>query len=188
MRLAVPAPFRRAHFTALAAAVTVGFSLLPGLTLADASAATTSTSTTTPVKTGVYRGPAGWGSAKLPAYEKFVGGPVDYALDFQATDTWNNQEWPDWQADAWKGRTVVLGATGIFPGGWDRTFNGTQVGWAQAARGEYDAHWRRLGERLVATGQSAAVLRGPTSSTAGGSPTGCTRRRPRASPRLGVGG
>lgn len=147
---------RRARTTALASALLLGLGVVPGLLPTGAAAA----ETTPTVKTGVYRGAGGWGANAVPAYESFVGKPVDYGLDFQATDTWDNQAWPGWQADAWKGRTVVLGATGIFPGGWDRTFNGTRVGWSQAAAGEYDAHWRRLGERLVATGQSAAVLRG----------------------------
>jgi hypothetical protein len=131
--------------------------IVPALGVSQASA---SVVTTNKIENGVYRGAGGWGADKVPAYETLVGHSMDYALDFQATDTWSNQEWPDWQANAWKGRTVVLGATGIFPGGWDRTFNGTKVGWAQAASGEYDAHWRRLGERLVATGQSQAILRG----------------------------
>jgi hypothetical protein len=106
-----------------------------------------------PVTVAVYRGPGPWGSSKIPAYESFLGRPVAYALDFQDTDTVSNQTWPNWQADAWRqaGKTVILGTTGVWPG---------TGSWAQAARGDYDAHWRTLGERLVATGQAGAVLRG----------------------------
>ncbi len=46
---------------------------------------------------------------------------------------------------------MVLGSTGIFPRGGS---------WAQAASGAYDQHWLTLGQRLVATGQENAVLRG----------------------------
>ena len=156
MRLLRRAPSRRAQFVAALTAVGLSAGLVPGLGLTTANAG----STTATVKTGVYRGASQWGAADIPAYEKFVGKSVDYALDFQATDTWDNQAWPEWQSSGWKGRTVVLGATGIFPGGWDRKLNGVSVCWTQAARGDYDAHWRRLGQRLVATGQSGAVLRG----------------------------
>ncbi len=145
--------------TRLAAAMLLGATAIgvcPSLSVGAAAAAETAPA----ARTGVYRGAGAWGAQKVPAYESFAGRPVDYALDFQSTDTWGNQEWPDWQASAWRGRTVVLGATGIFPGNWDRTYAGTTVGWAQAARGDYDAHWLALAQRLVATGQQSAVLRG----------------------------
>lgn len=103
------------------------------------------------VPIAVYRGPGPWGASLIPAYESFAGRPVDKVLDFQDVDTWSNQEWPGWQSDAWKGRTVVLGGSGVFVNG------GT---WAAAARGDYDSHWLTLGQRLVATGQADAVLRG----------------------------
>ena len=101
---------------------------------------------------GVYRGPGPWGAALIGQYEQQMG-PVDVVLDYQDVDTWENQEWPSWQAEAWQQqkRTVVLGGSGIFPVGGS---------WAAAARGDYDKHWRTLGERLVVTGQSRATLRG----------------------------
>jgi hypothetical protein len=111
---------------------------------------------------GVYRGPApgtntSFGPQSLQAlqdYAAFLGREPELALDFQAVDTWANQEWPDWLADAWSALPqyrLVLGSTGVFPVGGS---------WAQAAAGEYDDHWRRLGERLVATGQEDAIFRG----------------------------
>lgn len=108
---------------------------------------------TSRVAIGVYRGAGPWGAARIGAYERWLGRPVDVALDFQDVDTWSNQEWPDWQARAWQRakRTVMLGGIGVFPVG------GT---WQAAARGDDDDHWRRAGERLVATGQAGALLRG----------------------------
>lgn len=114
------------------------------------------------VPIGVYRGAGGWGAERIPAYETFLGRPVSYALDFQATDTWSNLSFPSWQADPWQasGKTLILGATGIFPGDWHRQYQGQTMGWAQAARGDYDAHWRTFGQNLVAKGQARAILRG----------------------------
>lgn len=128
----------------------------------SAHAATAAAPSAKATSIAVYRGPGPWGAQHLSAYESFLGRPVSYVLDYQDTNSWANQTWPDWQADAWHaaGKTVVLGAVGIFPGDWNRNLNGTTVGWAQAARGDYDAHWRALGERLVATGQAGAILRG----------------------------
>jgi hypothetical protein len=135
--------------------------VLPGGASAAPVAAIRSTSPTPAAPLlGVYRGAGEWGAARIPTYEAFLGRRVDLVADYQATDTWSNQEWPDWQASAWRGRRVVLGAVGIFPGSWDRQFEGTTVGWQQAAAGAYDAQWRVLGERLVATGQASAILRG----------------------------
>ncbi len=130
--------------------------LMPAVAVSTATAAEPAPAAP---RNAVYRG-AAVGSGPIAEYEAFVGRPMDYVLDFQATDTWSNQEWPSWQADAWRGRTVVLGATGIFPGDYHRQHEGGTVGWSQAASGAYDAHWRTLGERLVATGQAKAVLRG----------------------------
>jgi hypothetical protein len=114
------------------------------------------------VPIGVYRGAGGWGAERIPAYETFLGRPVNYALDFQATDTWSNLSFPSWQADPWQasGKTLILGATGIFPGDWHRQYQGQTMGWAQAARGDYDSHWRTFGQNLVAKGQARAILRG----------------------------
>jgi hypothetical protein len=114
------------------------------------------------VPIGVYRGAGGWGAERIPAYETFLGRPVNYALDFQATDSWANLSFPNWQADPWQasGKTLILGATGIFPGDWNRQYQGQSVGWAQAARGDYDSYWRTFGQNLVAKGQARAILRG----------------------------
>ncbi len=106
-----------------------------------------------PVAIGVYRGPGPWGVAQLDSYEAFLGRRVDYALDFQDVDTWANQKWPSWMSNAWQPLPyrMVLGGTGIFPVG------GT---WRAGAQGTYDTHWLELGQRLVATGQEDAILRG----------------------------
>jgi hypothetical protein len=105
------------------------------------------------VPLAVYRGPGPWGSQRIPAYEQFLGRPVDMVLDYMDIDTWANQTWPDWQADAWEGsgKQLVLGDVGIFIQGGS---------WAQAAAGAYDQYWQQLGTRLVARGQADAILRG----------------------------
>ncbi len=105
------------------------------------------------VPIGVYRGPGPWGSQRIPAYEQFLGRPVDMVLDYMDIDTVANQTWPDWQADAWQGsgKQLVLGDVGIFVQGGS---------WAQAAAGAYDATWKTLAQRLVAKGQANAILRG----------------------------
>jgi hypothetical protein len=127
-----------------------------------AAPTTTAPATTNAALLGVYRGAAPGNESigaqslqDLQAYVTFLGRAPDLALDFQDVDTWPNQEWPDWQASAWQALPqyrLVIGGTGAFP----QTGN-----WAQAASGAYDDHWRTLGERLVATGQDDAILRGP---------------------------
>jgi hypothetical protein len=104
--------------------------------------------------TGVYRGPGPWGAPLVVEYADFLGREPEIALDYQDVDTWENQTWPDWQASAWEALPqyqLSLGGTGIFIQGGS---------WAEAAQGAYDEHWRTLGERLVATGQEDAILRG----------------------------
>src|SRR5690348_4353723 len=110
---------------------------------------------------GVYRGAApgspDFGPSSLVPlsdYATFLGRQPDLALTFLDTDTWANQEWPTWQSSAWQALPqyrLVIGGAGAFPQGGS---------WKQAASGAYDDHWRRFGERLVATGQDDAILRG----------------------------
>ncbi len=103
---------------------------------------------------GVYRGPGQWGIDQMGSYQQYLGKPVEYVLDYEDIDTWSNQTWPEWQAQAWAkvpNARLVLGGTGIFPVGGS---------WAEAARGAYDQHYRTLGQRLVASGQEDAILRG----------------------------
>jgi hypothetical protein len=123
-------------------------------TVPGSTTATTGAPTRPRALLGVYRGPGPWGVEPLLEYTAFLGREPDLVLDFQDTDTWANQEWPDWQSSAWEQfpqYRMVLGGTGVFPQGGS---------WARGASGEYDEHWRRLGERLVATGQDDAILRG----------------------------
>jgi hypothetical protein len=102
---------------------------------------------------GVYRGDGAGGAAQVPGYDAFRGSPTKYVLEFQANDRWDNLAWPDWEASAWKntGKTVIVGSSLAFPAGGS---------WDAAASGAYDATWRQLGQRLVATNQAYAVLRG----------------------------
>jgi hypothetical protein len=101
---------------------------------------------------GVFRGSGDAAVSQLPAYEEFLGRPVDLAVDYLGVDSWANQEFPDWQINAWAKRPDVRLSLGsiAFPTG------GT---WAEAASGAYDGHWRTLGQRLVASGHGDALLR-----------------------------
>ncbi len=101
---------------------------------------------------GVFRGSGDASVTQLPAYEAFLGRPVDVAVDYLGVDNWANQEFPNWQIAAWAKRPDVRLSLGsiAFPTG------GT---WEAAASGAYDGHWRTLGERLVAHGHGDARLR-----------------------------
>jgi hypothetical protein len=104
--------------------------------------------------TGVYRAAGEFGSPLIEAYARFLGREPEIVLDYQDVDTWENQTWPSWQSDAWAALPqyqLSIGGTGIFIQGGS---------WSEAAAGAYDEHWRELGERLVATGQEDAILRG----------------------------
>jgi hypothetical protein len=104
--------------------------------------------------TGVYRTAADDDGSAIGGYAEFLGRQPDLVLVYQDVDTWANQTWPDWQADAWAALPqyrLSIGGTGIFP---------QDGSWQEAASGAYDEHWRALGERLVAKGQPDAILRG----------------------------
>jgi hypothetical protein len=132
----------------------VAFSALVATILLTQIVATPRATDSTVVPLAVYRGADEVGVRSIADYEVFVGRRVTFAVVYQDVDTVENQTWPDWQADAWRdsGKRLVIGSTGIGPE--------SDFAWAAAARGAYDAQWRVLGERLVQTGQSDAVLRG----------------------------
>jgi hypothetical protein len=111
---------------------------------------------------GVYRGAGLGGEQRMSAYEAFLGAPTPYALDFQANDKLDNLAWPSWMSDAWKnsGQTVVVGSSLALPGDGNRAFQGRTWSWADAANGALDATWLLEGQRLVASNQANAVLRG----------------------------
>lgn len=127
-----------------------------------------------PVPMGVYRGPGCFmepvvSSQGRDSYVSFVGN-VDFVLDFLGVESWEHQQWPEWMATPHQltGKPAIIGTTLAWPGDWHRKFDDdadpstppVEMGWSVAARGGYDVHWRALGERLVATGQGAAILRG----------------------------
>jgi hypothetical protein len=99
---------------------------------------------------GVYR--SGGGIDAVQEYEQFLGRPVNQVTTYLATENWDQQTWPDWQARMFAQRPdwrVVIGSQ-CFPQGGS---------WEEAATGAYNGQWQRLGERLVASGQDDAYLR-----------------------------
>jgi hypothetical protein len=134
----------------------------PAVTSISRAAKPAATHATGMPATGVYRGAGGNGSTKIAAYKAFTKTSVPYALDSQATDSFDNMAFPSWMSDAWKnsGETMILGSTLALPGDWNRNFQGRTWSWSNAASGALDATWKLEGQRLVAAGQSRAILRG----------------------------
>ncbi|WP_328584423.1 glycosyl hydrolase [Streptomyces sp. NBC_00370] len=120
---------------------------------------------------GVYRWGAPDAPAKVDAYADWIGEPDVWALDFMATDTWDNIMNPTWELPVWgkwvgarAGRNLVLSVP-MLPGPWDLSGPTTGTGAGQAvslaagAAGDYDGYFRTLGESLVAAGLGSAWLR-----------------------------
>ncbi len=99
---------------------------------------------------GVYRGAANPNGVN--AFAQWLGAPVSYAEDFLPGDSWSAIESPMWLLDSWKGTShrMVYGVP-IIPD--------TGGSLAEGAAGTYNAHFEKLAENLVATGQSNAILR-----------------------------
>ena len=102
---------------------------------------------------GVYKG--GIAPAKVAAYEDWLGRPVDYVEEFQASDGWAQIEGPDWQLNPWKNSSykdkLVLTVV-MLP-------NDPETTLEKGAEGEYDHHFVKLAENLVKAGMPNTVLR-----------------------------
>jgi hypothetical protein len=104
----------------------------------------------TPGKLGVYRGSAN--PAGVNQFATWSGSDVRWALDFLPSATWSDIESPTWWTSGWAGspyRTVY--SIPLIP-----STGGTL---AQGATGAYNAHFTKLGQALVAGGDSDAILR-----------------------------
>ncbi|MGQ0433014.1 MAG: glycoside hydrolase family 26 protein [Microthrixaceae bacterium] len=121
------------------------------LTVVPSSGATVS-----PSRVGVFRGS---GRADLVGqYETWIGQPVGYTVDFIGrTSTSDPAPWaaldnPSWWCKRWVARpsTLVL-STAILPN--------SNFSLAAGARGDYDAHWKKFGQAMVAGGCGDAILR-----------------------------
>jgi hypothetical protein len=100
--------------------------------------------------TGVFRETS---PRELDAFERWLGCRVDYAVDFSARDTWADIEQPTYLLKAWarQPRRLVLGVA-MLP-------NQPEESIEKGAHGDYDAHYKRLAQQLVAGGQGNAILR-----------------------------
>ena len=122
----------------------------------------------------VYR----WGAANPhggapanEAYARWLGRPAVWAEDFEPTERWDSIAGGDWQLGEWSrwkqagaGRRLVLSVP-LLPGPWDRSgpkdgaHAGQPVSLQAGARGEYNAHFRKLAENLVRHDLGDSILR-----------------------------
>lgn len=88
------------------------------------------------------------------AFERWLGCPVDVIVDYSARETWEDIASPHYLLEAWakNPRRLVLGIAMLPEADTSATIE-------QGADGEYDHHFRRLGENLVAAGRGRSVLR-----------------------------
>jgi hypothetical protein len=113
---------------------------------------------------GVYRG-RGCGISAIGVYENFIGRQVQKVADFMAEQptSWAQFENGNLTSTAdvsvWQGvlgqRQLALGVPaccGASAGSGGKT-------WADEANGVNDAHWKALGNRLIAVGLGGALLR-----------------------------
>jgi hypothetical protein len=102
-------------------------------------------------KLGVFRGTS---LSEVKAYEQWLGRRVDYVIDFSTRDTWPQIANPELLLREWRdsGYRVVHGLA-MLP----ETDRSATL--AAGARGAYDHWYRELATRLVAGGQSDAILR-----------------------------
>ena len=101
---------------------------------------------------GVYRGAAK--PSSVAGFERWLGRPLSYSLDFFAMDNWRRIEDPGWWLKGWqraKRRRQMIFSVPLLPG-----TGGTL---AQGASGAYNKHFRRLARRLVRFDQADAILR-----------------------------
>ena len=102
------------------------------------------------VRLGVFRGTSVDGVDEFAAW---LGGSVDYALDFSARKTWADIADPQYMLDEWRNSEYrMVYAVALLPT--------DEPGSMRAgAQGRYDKHFRRLARNLVAAGQKDAILR-----------------------------
>ena len=107
---------------------------------------------------GVYRGEAPLGPAKVDGFELWLGKPVELAVAFEARDIWDNIDGADWQLGPWSqwvrakaGRNLVLSVPMLPASG--------GVSLASCAAGQYDVYWRNLANNLAVYGLHWAYLR-----------------------------
>jgi hypothetical protein len=90
-------------------------------------------------------------------FERWLGRPVQYVVDFSERDTWPQIAEPTANIKEWRGsRYRVIHAVPMLPGTLVAT---KQKAMRAGAAGEYNRYFELLAEQLVAAGQERAVLR-----------------------------
>ena len=106
---------------------------------------------------GVFRGSGV--PDQVAAYEKWLGKPVSYQIDFlpraaaNATNPWAKVDNPGWWCSQWtkdKSAQLVLSAT-MLPN--------TNFTLAAGAKGSYNSHWQKFGSTMVSRGCANAIIR-----------------------------
>jgi len=105
------------------------------------------------------------------AFTKWVGADVVWAEDFEASETWDNIQYPGWQLYPWQKwveadarRRLVLSVP-MLPGAWNRSgppkgiAAKQPVSLAAGARGEYNAYYEMLAKKLVEHKLEKTILR-----------------------------
>lgn len=106
-------------------------------------------------KMGVHRGSEY--PDKVAEYEQWLGRPVTYTVDFigksnPVDDPWRNIDNPASRCTAWEPTKFKLSlSTGMIPSS-SQTL-------AAGARGDYNSHWKKFGETMVARGCGDIILR-----------------------------
>jgi hypothetical protein len=105
-------------------------------------------------KLATYLGGGCTGRDKLPAFEHWLGRPVDMMVDFLSVDSWKGLESTSiWGGDCWRdwGGRVVLSIP-MLPRDGTSTL-------ADGAAGAYDDHIRRIATNLAERGHGRAIIR-----------------------------
>lgn len=99
---------------------------------------------------GVYRGAAN--ERGVHDFETWLGQPVRAAEDFLPADNWSTVEGPSWMLSTWRdsGRHLILSVP---------LLTSSSDSLRAGAAGDYDNHFRRLAENLVANGLADTTLR-----------------------------
>jgi len=103
---------------------------------------------------GVYLGGGCDGRKRLPAFEEWLGRPVDFVVDFLGWDSWATMSWAaGWVAKCWQevGKSAVVSMP-MLPQ--DKSFT-LEAG----ARGEYDVQIANVARQLIRNGHGQATIR-----------------------------
>lgn len=104
---------------------------------------------------GVFRGSGA--PDQVAAYEKWLGKPVAYTIDFAGraasgtSNPWSKIDSPAWWCNQWKGSAKLSLSTAMLPN--------SNFTLAAGAQGQYNSHWQKFGQSMVANGCHDIILR-----------------------------